>query len=234
MSLRPTLSVLAGMVCLCAMFIATGTRLSADDSHGHGPATATAGEAGHAHGESAQAGQTAADHASADHAEHGAHGEESHGDGHPDTSKAPLPGVAPGLEILFVFSLVLFGGFVFVARALLWKPLIAALDEREGRINRARAEAEEARAQAEQLVAEHSSRMAVVHEQVQGIVSQARKEAEQEKARIIAEAESQAKSLRDQAVAEIQAARDSALGELGHSLDGQVARAVERVVGSAV
>jgi F0F1-type ATP synthase membrane subunit b/b' len=147
---------------------------------------------------------------------------------------APLPGAAPGLGTLFVFSLVLFVGFVFAARVLLWQPLIAALDVREARVAQAHADAEEARHQAEHLLAQHDARMAQVHEQVQGLVAQARKEAEQEKSRIIAEAESHARQLREQAVGDIQAARAEALGDLNRSLERQVARAVEQVVGHPV
>ena len=150
------------------------------------------------------------------------------------TTRHRSPGSAPGLGTLFVFSLVLFGAFVLAARTLVWAPLIAALDQRESRVNQAQADAEAAKHEAEHLLAQHSARMAQVHEQVQGLIAQTRKEAEQEKSRIIAEAEAQARSLRDRAVAEIQQARDVAIGQLHGALDHQVARAVEQVVGHAV
>lgn len=155
-----------------------------------------------------------------------------HGD--VDYNKPPLPGFAPGLGTLFVFSLGLFVAFVFGARMLVWTPLIQALDQREARVNRAYADAEAAKAEAERLMAQHEARMAQVHEEVQAIVTQARKEGEREKARIIAEAEAQARAVRDRAIEEIRQAREAALAELERSLDGPVAQAVAHVVGEAL
>lgn len=203
----------------------------ADD---HPPAATGAGASAHSTDAAAHNhDHPAADHAAGDHGSAaGAGDHHDAGHGGVDYNKPPLPGSAPGLGTLFVFSLLLFGAFVLIAQTVIWQPLIAALDARESRINSAHAEAEAAKAQAEQLLARHSAKMAEVHEQVQGIVARARKEAEQEKTRIIAEAEAAAKNLRDQAIADIHAARESALSQLEGNLDAQVSRAVKQVVGS--
>jgi F-type H+-transporting ATPase subunit b len=201
-------TVVAGLLISCGVWLGAACRAQADD-HGHPPAPAAA-----------ESHSTPADRVAAD---------DHHG---VDYNKAPLPGSAPGLGTLFVFSLILFTGFVFAARALVWTPLIAALDQREARINQAHAEAAEAKAQAEQLLAHHTAKMSEVHEQVQGLLARARKDAEQEKSRIIAEAEAAAKNLRDQAIADIQAARQSALSQLEGNLDAQVSRAVKQVIGA--
>ncbi|MEZ6065226.1 MAG: ATP synthase F0 subunit B [Planctomycetaceae bacterium] len=149
---------------------------------------------------------------------------------HRDFNQPPLQ-IDRRMGELFVFSLLLFGAFVLAARSMVWKPLISALDERESRVNQAHAAAELAKSEAERLLAEHSSRMSVAHEQVQQIVTAARKEAEQEKARIIAEAEARAKRLRDEAIADIEAARDHSIAELSSSLDAEVERAATQVFG---
>lgn len=156
-------------------------------------------------------------------------GAADHGDINYD--KPPLPGSAPGLVTLFVYSLILFSVFLFAARKFIWQPLIAALDEREGRINLAYAEAEKAKADAARLLAEHDEKMAEVHEQVKGIVAQARQQAETEKAEIIASAETEAKALRDKAVAEIAQARDEAMSGLQAAVDQQVGLATEHILG---
>jgi F-type H+-transporting ATPase subunit b len=216
MSLRFAIPVLAGLVCGLAVPTPSSDVHAADEAPGSAAVAAPAAD-----------GHSAAGHGTGE-----AHDPHAAGEHHPDYNKAPLPGSAPGLGTLFVFSLLLFGAFVLVARTMIWAPLIAALDRREARVSQAHAEAEAAKAQAEQLLAQHSARMAQVHEQVQGIIAQTRKEAEQEKNRIIAEAEAQAKSLRDRAVAEIHQARDSALEKLEGNLDAQVSRAVQQVVGA--
>lgn len=180
------------------------------------------------------------DHASpaAAHADESAGGTAHHGEtasGHADHGgvdydKPPIfPN--PAMVQLFVFSLVLFGLFLLASRVLLWKPLIAALDEREGRINVAYAEAETAKAEAARLLAAHDAKMTEVHEQVKAIVAQARQQADAEKARIIASAEAEAQALRDRALADIRQAREEALAGLAASVDRQVGLATEHILG---
>jgi F-type H+-transporting ATPase subunit b len=148
-----------------------------------------------------------------------------------DYNQPPLPGFAPGLMTLFIYSLALFVGFLFVARVFVWKPLIAALDQREARVNQAYAEAEAAKAEAAKLLAAHDARMNEVQEAVKGIVSKARQQADQEKAQIIAAAEAEAQALRDSALADIRRARDEALAQLLARADQQANVAAEHVIG---
>ncbi|MBL8850474.1 MAG: ATP synthase F0 subunit B [Planctomycetaceae bacterium] len=173
------------------------------------------------HPEPAHPPAAAAEPAEAHHEAHGA----------VDYNKPPLPGFAPGLMTLFVYSLVLFTIFLVVARSMVWKPLISALDEREGRILAAQVEAEHAKTEAARLLAAHDAKMAEVQEQVKGIVAQARQAADAEKAQIIASAEAEAKALRDRAVAEIRQARDEAMSGLLATVDRQVGLATEHVLG---
>jgi len=156
-----------------------------------------------------------------------------HGNAHGavDYNKPPLPGSTPGLLELFIYSLILFLGFVFVAKLFVWKPLIAALDEREGRINRAQEEAERANAEAARLLALHQTKMNEVQEQVKRIVAQARQQAETEKAQIIASAEAEAKALRERALADIRQAREEAMSGLLATVDRQVGLATEHILG---
>jgi len=181
----------------------------------------------------ASAGHAAADHSAAGGAAGGSHGA-SDGHGDLDFNKPPLPGFAPGLGPLFLFSLALFGGFVLSARWVVWNPLIAALDAREARIVQAETEAAAAQAEAERLHASYAARMAEVHEKVQGILLAARKSAEQEKSRIIADAEAHARQLRDEAIRDIHTAREAALAEVERSLDREVELAVTQIVGHRV
>lgn len=132
---------------------------------------------------------------------------------------------------LFVFSLALFLVFLFVARQLIWKPLIHALDEREERVNRAYAEAEAAKAEAAKLLQLHDQKMNEVQEQVKGIVAEARQQAEAEKARIIASADAEARELRDRALDEIRRAREEAMAGLLATVDRQVELATEHILG---
>jgi F-type H+-transporting ATPase subunit b len=140
-----------------------------------------------------------------------------------------MPPLVPDVPLL-VFSLVLFWVFLWAARRFAWLPLIRGLDAREGRVNRALAEADAARKMAEQLLHDHEVRMAGVTEQVKGIVAEARHQAEQTRASMIASAEAEAARIRDAAIADVQAARGQVLSELESILDSQVAEATEQIL----
>ena len=141
---------------------------------------------------------------------------DEHADEHAHDYTRPPLNFEPQLAI---WSLVVFVLFLLISRPLIWKPLMAGLNAREDRINRALAEAQAARKRAEQLIREHEQRMAAAHEEVRGIVASARREAEQARTEIIAAAESEAEQIRDRAVAEIAAAREQLLAELSVTAD---------------
>jgi F-type H+-transporting ATPase subunit b len=182
-----------------------------------------------------------ADHASAPHddsaghadAGHNAaaHGDE-HGDAghHPDTSQPPIEPNRQMAE-LFVFSLVFFCLYLVVAKKFAWLPLIGGLDAREARVNRALAEAEAARMEATKLLADHQKHLDEVTEEVKAIIAKARTDAEQEKLRIVEEAEAETTAMRDRAIADIYAAREQALTGLDEQIESQVAAATEHVLG---
>ena len=149
------------------------------------------------------------------------------GHGDVDYNKPPLDVEIP----LLVWSLVVFGVYLVVAKKVAWVPLISGLDSREARVNRALAEAEAARAEAEKLLAEHQAQLDEVTEQVKEIIAEARGEAEREKTRIIAEAETETTAMRDQAIADIHSAHEQALDGLDDRIDAQVQTATEHVLG---
>lgn len=175
--------------------------------------------------------QPAEEHPTAGHAQPGAV-EAPQGAGHGAINYDEPPiNPTPAMLQLFVFSLVLFGLFLLVSRSMIWKPLIQALDEREGRINVARSEAERANAEAARLLALHQAKMNEVEEQVKGIIAKARQQADVEKAQIIASAEAEAKALRDRALADIRQAREEAMAGLSATVDRQVGLATEHILG---
>lgn len=146
---------------------------------------------------------------------------------HVDYNRPPLTPHIP----LLIWSLVVFGLFLLAARKLAWVPLIQGLDSREARVNRALAEAEQARIDATKLLADHKAHLDRVTEEVQAIIAKARTDAEHEKLRIISEAEVEATALRDQAIADIHAAREEALAGLDERIDAQVELASRHVLG---
>lgn len=173
-----------------------------------------------------------ADHHEEGHGE-GGHGEGDHGDDHGaghgdvDYNRPPLNPEMP----LLIWSLVVFVGFLLLAKKMAWAPLIDGLNAREARVNQALADAEAARIEAQKLLADHQKHLDSVTEEVKEIVAKARTEAEQEKARIIAEAEAETTAMRDEAIADIHAAHEQALSEMDNQIDDQVAMATRHVLG---
>ncbi len=199
-------------------FVVAGSIRAESDSaqqDGHSPS---------AHGAQAEHG------AQGDHAAASDHGGQAGHHGDVDYDQPPINPDRRMLE-LFLFSIVLFGAFVYGARKWIWAPLIQELDAREARVNQAHVHAQQAQAEAERLLEEHDAKMAEVREQVREIIGKARAEAEQEKAKIITEAEEQARQMKESAIADIHSAREQALQQLMDSIDQYVDLATEHVVG---
>ncbi|QDU36272.1 ATP synthase subunit b [Maioricimonas rarisocia] len=164
----------------------------------------------------------------------GAHHDEPHdvdGDGVvDDLNQPPLSIKLPRLA----FALIVFVSFVLLMKKFAWQPLIEGFNEREGRVNRAYAAAEEARLQAASLRDEHDAKVQAVQDEVREIVTAARREAEAEKQRIVAEAEAEAAKLRAEALADIEQARQQAMASLDARVDEYVGMATEHVAGRRV
>jgi F-type H+-transporting ATPase subunit b len=145
----------------------------------------------------------------------------------PDYNQPPLNFDAT----MFVFTLVVFGGFVALSRSLVWQPLINGLSSREGRIAQAEADAQTAQAEVRQLADQAEQRLAEVHQQVAAIMAQARADAEARKTAILAEAEASAQRMKQEALAAIAQARAEALTTLEQVADQQAGLATEQLSG---
>jgi F-type H+-transporting ATPase subunit b len=135
---------------------------------------------------------------------------------------------------LALWSAITFVIFLFLLGRYAWGPLVAALDQREGKIRGDISAAEAARLKAEQMLAEHTKRMAQVQEEIRALLAEARKDAEGLKQDIIGQAQKEAQSAKERAVGEISRARDSALKDLFDVMAGEVARATRHVLGRSV
>jgi F-type H+-transporting ATPase subunit b len=151
-------------------------------------------------------------------------GEELHEEGVPIRFKKDLA----------LWSAVTFLIFLYLLGRYAWKPLIAALDAREGQIRGDIAAAESARLKAEQMLAEHSKRMAQVQDEVREALAAGRRDAEHLKQEIVGTAQKEAQAAKDRAVQEISRARDGALKDLFDVMATEVAHATQHVLGRSV
>jgi len=127
--------------------------------------------------------------------------------------------------IVFLVLLAILGKFA-------WGPIVAGLEKREQRIAESIAAAERAHEEAKLLLAEYDRKLAGAAEQVRLMLEEARKDAEQTKLEIIAEAKEAAKLEFDRGRRELQRATDQALKELSEratnlavELAGKIVRA---------
>jgi F-type H+-transporting ATPase subunit b len=163
-----------------------------------------------------------------DHAEHAPIYDGDNDGVEEDYNQPPLKELT---AVRFLFALGLFVTFVFVMRKIAWQPLIAALDAREARVNEAHAFVASARSEIQELIRQHDARISESYDEVKDIVAAARKEAEQAKAEIIAQAETEARELQERSIAEIVTAKEEALGQLSERVDDYTDMATDHILG---
>ena len=95
-----------------------------------------------------------------------------------------------------------------------WRPLLAAVRDREERIARNIEAAETARKEAEGLLEQYRSQMAEARQEVNRLLDEGRASAEKMKKEIVEEARKEAETARERAQREIELARDRALEQL--------------------
>ncbi|MBL8818936.1 MAG: F0F1 ATP synthase subunit B [Planctomyces sp.] len=166
--------------------------------------------------------------------------EGSAGTEHQDDHKGDAHDAAhhgPPLEFtrdLALWSFVVFVGFLFVLKKAAWGPMIAGLDKREAGIRNAIAQAEDNQRKSKALLAEYEQKLKAAEETVQAMVAEAKRDAERTSQDIIASAQKEVSALRDRARDEINQAKDAALAEVFTSVQSQVIRATEHVLGRAL
>jgi F-type H+-transporting ATPase subunit b len=135
---------------------------------------------------------------------------------------------------LALFSLITFLLFLFVMKKFAWQPLIDGLDKRESGIRQAIADAEDNRRKSHALLAEYEQKLKHAEQTVQQMVAEARRDAERTSQDLIAGAQKEVQLIRDRAKDDIRQAKDTALAEVFSSVNAQVIRATEHVLGRSL
>ena len=115
---------------------------------------------------------------------------------------------------LVIWTLVVFGLLLFVLRRSAWPLLLAAVREREKKLERMLADAARDREEAAALLAEHKGLIAAARAEAQELIAQARSVAEKERATLLAQAREQYEQLLARARKEIDAEKEKAILEL--------------------
>jgi F-type H+-transporting ATPase subunit b len=115
---------------------------------------------------------------------------------------------------LAIWTLVVFVGVMAVLTRFAWKPLMAALHNREQHLEHVLSETERARNESEANLAEHRKLMARAADEVRAILDKARQEAQETADQLIKQAQGEAELAKQRAGRDIAQARDQALAEI--------------------
>ncbi len=135
---------------------------------------------------------------------------------------------------LTLWTVVLFAIFAFVLTKLGWKPLLKMVEEREKGIRDSVASAEQARDEAQRLLAQHQEMVREAGRQREEIMKRALADAETVKADIVATARSEADRTLQKAKEQIEREKKLAIQELRATVADLAVEAASRIVQSSL
>jgi F-type H+-transporting ATPase subunit b len=119
--------------------------------------------------------------------------------------------INPGLSI---WTLIIFGLLLVLLSKIAWKPILASLKRREEAIADSLSKAEQARADAEKLIAETERQRKLNEEQLHKQLREGKEYAERMRAELTAKAHEEAKKMLDQAKSQIERDTQTAIAQL--------------------
>lgn len=135
---------------------------------------------------------------------------------------------------LMIWTIVTFLCLVAILKIFAWGPLLAAIEAREERIRADREGAERARAEAERIQKEFESQMSGVQAKTKELLAAATKDGEALRARLKAEAEADAQSIKDKTMADLANEKNRLVGELRRETADIAVKAAEKLMRKTV
>lgn len=135
----------------------------------------------------------------------------------------------PDLSVLWVIFFVLL--ITVLLNQLLFKPLVSVMSRREGAVRSARELAASAAAKAQQASDEFETKTKAARAEVYGQMDETRRQAEAERARILADARGQAEASTASAVQQLTADTADARERIERESDALASAIAERVLG---
>lgn len=132
---------------------------------------------------------------------------------------------------MLIWTFITFALLLWLLKKFAWKPLLGALESRENKIREDLQKAEDARGDAERLLAEHRKLLQNSEADARKIIDDAKSTAEMLKQGIVDTAHEQARQMTAQAKAEIQREKDTALSQLREEVADLAIRAAGKILG---
>ncbi len=135
--------------------------------------------------------------------------------------------VNPGL---IFWTVVTFVVLLVLLKKVAWKPILAALDQREAAIKESLEKAEKAREEAQKVLDKNQANIAQAEEESKKIIDQSRAYAEKLKDQMIRDSKDQAKKIVDEAASEIERKKEAAFNELKNQVAEIAINAAEKIL----
>lgn len=149
----------------------------------------------------------------------------------PIVADSGLIEVVPGLMI---WTLITFGITFLVLKRFAFKPIQKAIDERRDRIHQALEEADRARTEAEQLMADQREALAAARADAEAILTEARRVAESRERRLREELDAERQRRLEETRKDIEAETRRAIGQIRSEVAGLALEATEKVAGKVL
>ncbi len=131
---------------------------------------------------------------------------------------------------VIIWTAITFGLLLVLLRATAWKPILKALDDREGNIRKSIERAEEAKREAERLLEENRKSRNEAEERAQQLIREAKELSEKVRSEAVSKAQVDANRLLDKARSEIERDKQQALEQL-HGVVAELAvKAAEKIL----
>ncbi len=139
----------------------------------------------------------------------------------------PLLSMQPGL---LIWTAITFLVTFLLLRKFAWGPILGTIDEREGRIRDSLEQAERAKAEAQQAIAENKRAMDASLRKSQQLVTRAKQEAERVTSQAREAAREEARKIVEQGRRQLEAERVAAIADLRREAAGLAIRAAEQLL----
>lgn len=141
--------------------------------------------------------------------------------------KGGLLDVNPGL---IFWTIVTFLILLIILKKTAWQPILQALKEREDKIRSSLEKAEQAKKEAEEILARNQKHLADAEEQVRKIINEGRDYANKLRTEIVSKANEEAQKMIETAKQEIENKKQEALGELKEIVADLSISAAEKIL----
>ena len=135
--------------------------------------------------------------------------------------------VNPGL---IIWTLITFVALLLILKKVAWKPILAALDQRENAIKESLEKAEKAKDEAQKILNENQASLAKAEDESRKIIEQSRLYADKLKEQLLHESKEQAKKILEDASAEIDRKKEAAFDELKTHVAEIAIQAAEKIL----